>query len=148
MSSEIKASDVIRNYKRRRIVPLPECQLGWACVEVVEVSTDELKTESGALFVPPSGKEAAEEAAHTGKVKAVNRFFVRATAKRWQCNSTEIIDTPFDVGDEVLPEQPQRVRERSEDFSVMLPPRHFMIRIENICCWHPVKMDVSREPKS
>ena len=148
MSTELKPADVIGDWKRKRIVPLPECQLGWACLEIVPVPDEELKTESGNLYLPTGKEHVLEPTATEERKKGVMRFYVRATHKQWQCSATEVRDTPFGVGDEVLPEQPHRVRERSEAYPCVLPENHMMIRIENICAWQPVKMDVSRQGKS
>lgn len=144
MTSEAK--DVVKNWKRKRVIPLPECQLGWCVVEIVEVDPMELKSGTGMLYLP-TGKESAMQAtASAEQQKGVHRFFVRATHKQFQCNSTTIADTPFEVGDEVLIEIGPHVRVRTENHAFVLPERHMSVRIENICNWQKVKMAAKPEP--
>lgn len=149
MASEIKAADVIKNYKRKRVVPLPECQLGWCVVECVEVDAEDLKSDTGMLFLPTGKEEVLASAKGTPpKPEGVVRFFVRKTAPQFQCNATTIVDTPFEVGDEVLIEVGAHVRVRTERVPYVLPEKHMMVRIENISAWQKCKMDESRKAQS
>ncbi len=147
MTTEIKPSDVIHNFKRKRVIPLPECQLGWCVVQAVELDPMELKTASGLLYLPTGKEEIMRSKASEERQKGVYRFFVRATHKQFQCNAITIVDTPCEVGDEVLIEHGPHTRVRTEDVPLVLPEGHMSVRIENIVAWQKPYRPADAKPE-